>query len=253
MKIFHFDGGSNLEPGCKADHVVVLEGPQGTLKSTACRVIAGKWFSDGLPDITKGKEASQHLNGKWVVEVSEMSAMGRAEAAQLKSFISRQEERYRPAYGRLEVHEPRQVIFIGTTNESTYLRDPTGGRRFWPIKCGMIHIDKLERDRDQLFAEAVTLYKRGEPWWVQREIERDFFQPEQAVRFEADPWEQAIAAFLDGRKNEATIGEIASGALGFETKHVGTREQRRITSILETIGWQRTRKLSKGQMWGMRQ
>ena len=230
----------------RPDHLPVIEGPQGALKSTACSILGGQWFSDNLPDVSSGKDAQQHLRGKWLIEVSEMHAMSRAEAAQLKAFITRQIERYRPSHGRKEVIEPRQCVFVGTTNRDTYLRDETGGRRFWPTRAGVIDVDALARDRDQLFAEAVVRYRAGEQWWPDKDFERDYIVPEQAERYEADSWEENIGKYLD----KHTIGEIAEDALGIEPKRIGTADQRRIAAALEQLGWRRLKRTGQARWWG---
>lgn len=237
------------EPGCKADHMVVIEGPQGTLKSTFCRILGGDYFSDNLPDVAAGKDVSQHIRGKWLVEVAEMHAMNRTETTLLKAFITRQVERYRPSYGRKEVIEPRQCIFIGTTNRDTYLRDETGGRRFWPIKAGKINVQALARDRDQLFAEAVHSYRAGAAWWPDKDFERDHIAPQQAARYEADVWEDSIDEYLK-TNTKVTIGQVAKEALHIETPRLGRAEQNRIIAAMDRLGWRREgEKDWKGKTW----
>jgi predicted P-loop ATPase len=237
------------QPGCKADHLPIIEGPQGTLKSTACGILGGEWFSDHLPEISASKDVSQHLRGKWLIEVSEMHAMSRAETTQLKSFITRQIERFRPSYGRLEVIEPRQCVFVGTTNNAnTYLKDSTGGRRFWPVVAGIIDIERLRDDRDQLFAEAIVRHQAGEPWWPDREFEREHITPKQAARYEGDAWEDNIREYV-GSRYKVTIGEVARAALEIETPRIGTADQRRIVAVLEAIGWARQPQTADGKRW----
>ena len=165
--------------------------------------------------------------------------MGKAEAEELKAFITRREEQFTPKYGRREVKEPRQCVFLGTTNQSVYLRDHTGGRRFWPIKVGTLNIDMLVRDRDQLFAEAVHLYRRGATWWPDTAFEHEHIKSQQAARYEADAWEQAIGEWLREKPSDVTVLKVARLALFIETPKLGTADQRRISAALEQLGWMR--------------
>lgn len=236
------------EPGCKADHVPVLEGAQGMMKSTACSVLAGEWFSDALPDIKQGKECSQHLRGKWIIEIAEMAAFDKAEATLLKSFISRSTEMYRPPFGRVEVDEPRQCVFMGTTNKSNYLKDETGNRRFWPIACTKIDIAGLIKNRDQLFAEALVLYHQGVKWWPDKDFEATHIKPQQDARYDADPWEEAIETYLMTQAT-TTINSVAVGALSLDVNRMGRAEQNRICRTLENLGWEKAKKTNRGQLW----
>jgi Virulence-associated protein E len=245
-----------LRPGCKLDYMLVLEGTQGTTRSTVCAILAGDYFSDHLPDIT-GKECSQHLRGKWLIEVAELRAHSRASIDEFKEFLTRTTERYRPPWGRKEVHEPRQCVFIATTNKDTYLRDETGNRRFWPIKTGEIKLDDLRCDRDQLFAEAVNLYRSGVPWWPDAEFEQRCITDQQETRFEADAWEPLIKRYLDclHEPKRTSILHIAVNVLEYETEppliidpndppprktpinRFGIKEQMRVAAILRHLGW----------------
>jgi predicted P-loop ATPase len=257
-------------PGCKLDNMMTIEGLQGELKSQTCAVLAGEYFSDHLPDVA-GKECSQHLRGKWLIEVAELRAYGRAAIDQFKEFLTRDTERYRPPYGRKEVSEPRQCVFIGTTNKKLYLLDETGNRRFWPVEIGTIDLNQLRQDRDQLFAEAVQRFRAGEPWWPNGQFERNTIAAEQEARYEPDAWAQPIAAFLDRLPGDlvnpkrTTILEIAIGALDYEEERPERREgdpppmrgtpinrfttadQRRVAAVLTHLGWEPKR--NKRERW----
>ena len=147
--------------------------------------------------------------------------------------------------------EPRQCLFIGTTNRAAYLRDETGGRRFWPVKTGTIKIDDLAKDRDQLLAEAVHLYRSGASWWPDRAFEREHIVPEQAARYEADAWEEKAATYLAG-ESRVTVSRVAKEALEIELSRLGTAEQRRIAAAMERRGWYRLPVDWQGKRWWTR-
>jgi predicted P-loop ATPase len=256
-------------PGCKVDYMLVFEHKQGKEKSKSVEALFTPWFSDDLPDITANpKDAKLHLRGKWGIEIAEMHAFNRAETNHLKSFITRKEERYRPPFGRTEVDEPRQVLFIGTTNKDTYLKDETGGRRFWPIKCGIIRIDDLIRDRDQMLAQAVVDYHRGLRWWPDPEFEEAHIMPKQAERFEEDDaWADPIRDFLAEKNGDrfsvTDILEVLdyrispknfpgsvndfSGDSRTPINRVGKFEQSRIKAIIANEGCERDGRDGRGR------
>ena len=234
-----------IDPGCKCDAVLILEGYQGAGKSTALRVLSGDdWFGDALPPMHT-KDASDYVRGKWIVELAELSNVNKAEVEIVKAFVSRSEERFRPAYGRSEITYPRQCVFAGTTNKSDYLRDETGNRRFWPIKVGRkINTKKLREDRDQLWAHAVMAYKNGEQWWLSGMAE-EMARKEQDKRLAVDEWFGMVENYCEN-KSDVSITEVATNAIGLEIKGISRAEQNRITAIFGTLGFYRNGKFSSG-------
>jgi hypothetical protein len=141
-----------------ADCCLILEDPQGSRKSTALKTLAGPYFADELADLGT-KDSALQTQGVWIIELSELDSLGRAEVSRIKAFMSRTTDRFRPPYGNRLIESPRQCVFAGSVNHSSYLRDDSGGRRFRPVACGRIDIDRLARDRDQLWAEAKALFR----------------------------------------------------------------------------------------------
>jgi predicted P-loop ATPase len=183
-----------MRPGCKHDHMPILEAPQGTGKSRTLRQLFEPWFTDDLAELGS-KDASMQVRSAWGVEVAELSAMTRSEIERVKAFITRSVDRFRPSYGRRVIEVPRQAVFFGSTNALEYLKDETGGRRFWPIRCGRIAYDAIVRDRDQLWAEAVALYNAREPWWLTDEALLLEAHGQQEDRYQGDPWHEFIAKY----------------------------------------------------------
>lgn len=163
-----------MKPGCKHDHVLVLIGPQGCRKSTTLAKLGKKWFSDSLYTMS-GKDAYEQLQGYWIIEMGEMAATKRADLELIKQFVSKQTDSYRSAYARRTQEHPRQCAFFGTTNDDEFMRDATGGRRFWPVvvsDAGRTKGDLLTDEIvDQIWAEILVRYNAGEEWYLSGEVE----------------------------------------------------------------------------------
>lgn len=228
-----------FEPGCKADNALILEGLQGIGKSTVAAVLAGEgWFGDALPHMGT-KDAQSYVCGLWIVEMAELANMAKAEVEVVKAFLSRREDRFRPAYGRYEKLVPRQCVFIGTTNSDDYLRDTTGNRRFWPVRCGVINLDALREDRDQLWAEAVHAYRNEEGWWIDRQTAA-LAEVEQASRVDNDdPLTGDVLRIASGHEEAGIcIAQIVAQLIPDDQRRDRTPLlSKRIGRILRTDGW----------------
>lgn len=226
-------------PGCKVDNMIVLEGPQGIKKSSALHVIGGDWFTEQHESATNSKAFGEVLQGKFLIEISEMDSFSKSEVTSVKASISCGNDRFREAYGRHAKDHPRQCVFVGTTNKNDWNRDETGARRFWPIACKGINLDAIRLDREQLFAEAVVRFKRGESWWE---------MPEEALvqqteRYVPPAWVEPIQAYLNAEPLEplleTSVAEILEKALGIPEGQWSKSNEMRVAESLKYIGWMR--------------
>lgn len=225
-----------LVPGCKVDHVVVLEGPQGAGKTRGVEILAGPYFGS-LHSRLGCKDALLEMMRRWIVELAELAAIPRHQLEETKGFVSRRVDSIRLPYGRHAIDLPRQCIFIGTTNENAYLRDPTGARRFLPIKCGDIDLDWIAANREQLFAEAVHALANGASWW---ELPEDEAEREQDGRFDQDPWHEPIDRYL-ALQDSCTMHDVLLNAVKLELGRHDKRAQMRAAAVMERLGWSRAR------------
>lgn len=187
-------------PGCKFDYMLTIRGSQGLGKSALIGKLGGAWFSDSFTTM-QGKDAYEQVQGVWIMEVGELAGMRKAEAETIKLYISKQVDRFRPAYGRRLQEFPRQCIFIGTTNETQFLRDTTGNRRFWvvdtPNKPARDMWEELTPEAiGQIWAEAVAIYRKGEKLYLPRELEKVAREVQEAYE-EENPRAGIIADYLD--------------------------------------------------------
>lgn len=244
-----------FEHGAKVDTMAVLEGAQGARKSTLIKKLFSPWNSDTPPDLAS-KDRFVALRGRWGIEWSELDGFARGDHARLKGFLSSAEDDFRPPYARANVRIKRQCVFIGTANRSDYLTDATGNRRYLPVVVGRVDLEAFERDRDQLWAEAVELYHQGGQvgqWWPDSELLPQF-REEQSARVSADSWQEIIEEFLaKPTKRTAygqpfiTVGEVLERALGMDPQDHDQARQNRVSKVLLMAGWEPCRPTFDGQ------
>jgi hypothetical protein len=225
------------DPGCDAQHLLVLEGRQGIKKSRglAALVPDRRHFTDDIAEAGT-KDGAQDLSGKWIIELSELSAIRRGAIERVKAYLSRSEDHYRPSYGRRSGNFPRQCVFVGTTNEHAYLHDPSGNRRFWPVAVTKGDVEGIARDRDQLWAEAVHRHHAGEIWHLDEADER-LAAEEQAEREEDDVWTDRVLEWAARQREPFTTSAVLSDAIGMPLERQNRGEETRIGIILRRAGY----------------
>ena len=225
-------------PGCKFDSVPVLEGPQGIGKTASLAALGGsEWYSDDMPKNLSDRDAAMALHGVWIMEMSELASIVRTNNEDVKSFITRCSDHYRPVYGKLFIDRLRQSILTATTNETDWLRDTTGNRRYWPITCTRAEAMWIAENRDQLWAEAVMM-EPDEPLWLDLESLRATATEYQNDRLVEDAWQDRVEAYCSTR-SQVKAADILQHGMGLSIDKQDRRAMIRIADILRCMGWTR--------------
>lgn len=271
-----------MKPGCKFDLVLTLVGSQGCGKSTFIKKLGKEWFSDTFLTV-QGKEALEQIQGAWLIEMAELSGLRKAEVEAVKHFISKQEDIFRPAYGRTPETYPRQCVFFGTTNNPAFLRDPSGNRRFMPIDVVIeratksVFDDLTESEVDQIWAEAMVMYKKGEPLYLSEEANA-MAEHEQHTHSENDERSGIIENYLDRllpadwdnldlyerraflddplspgvvRRDQVCVAEIWCECLGKNREDMDRYKTREINDILRSFkNWEPSNSTKNFKLYG---
>ncbi len=271
--------------GVKYDYMPIFTGPQGIGKSTFLAILGKEWFSDSLTSF-EGKDAAELIQGTWINEVGELTAMTKQETSAVKQFLSKREDIYRAAYGRRTDRYPRRCVFFGTSNDSEFLKDSTGNRRFWPVDVGVHNAKKsvwvdLPKEVDQIWAEAYTYWALGEDLFLSKELEA-MAEEQQENHRETSGKEGLIKEFLERKipanwdqmdmqkrrmfwngqlhlpegeelisRDKVCAMEIWAECFNGDTKYLKRQDSNEIVSILSILkGWKRNKSIRRYGPYG---
>jgi len=255
-----------FEPGCQADHVLLLEGRQGLMKSSVLKVLGDPWFNDGIHHFDS-KDTAITMASSWIVEMAELCSLKRSDNESAKSFITRRVEIFRPPYGRRNIEVPRQCVLAGTTNSAQYLKDLTGNRRFWPVKCrevknGTLDYDGVEKYKDQLWGEAVREYYAGKNnapfgdrsvrkgtvrWYIWEPELLEELETEHYLRTEKEDWVVELREWLYEQPPKwMTIKDLYER---FKPLNLVSPDdmatKRKVLEVLGVLGWEHKQRRTK--------
>lgn len=263
-----------MQPGCKVDTMLVLEGKQGIGKGTALIELVGIDWHMEVTEAPGSREFSLSLRGSWLCEIGEMHSFTRSEIARVKQTVTTRQDKYRSPYDRYPQTHPRQSVFVGTSNDDQYLSDSTGGRRFLPVACQTVNAGYIRENRSQLFAEALQRYRDGFEWWeYPAEVAREM----QEARYVADAWEPLVVAWTQdpnrdditpgvhrdekGYPEKVTMAAFLLRAVLVDYARQDRSCQMRMANILKRMQWQqvrlgadsRTRVYARPKSWALPQ
>lgn len=239
-----------LNPGCKVDTALMLQGNQGYFKSSFFAILGGAWHADSPIDIAN-KDSFQQIHAAWLYEFAELENVvtGRAES-RLKAWLTSTHDMFRAPYARVVTRKARSCVICGTTNRQQFLTDDTGSRRFWIVHVSqMVSRELLAEMRDQLWAEAVAAYEAGESWWLDRDGDA-VLESENEEYGEPDPWQEHIAKWLDNPGvAEVSMAYALESVLKLDAPKQDRGAQMRVARILNRLGWRRRREPGGARRW----